>query len=308
MKFRFSTSLFFISLLICSGPVPVHADPLQVEVALQVVQGAAAVTSEKSGEETSPPIIEKPKPQQPIKIRVNLPATRLDFYVKDKLQKSYKVAIGTPKYPTPLRKFNMSQIIWNPWWLPPDSDWAQDAEKTPPGPGNPLGPVKMMMEAGIRIHGTTASRSIGRASSHACLRMYSNEAQELAWEVQKRYTSKTDEKYLDKYKRNRRRSYYVNLWESVPIYMDYHQVERHGDELWLHPNRYWRKGFRQQLEKAVADQEEIAVTQALVKRLDKMRRRKSVRVSLAQVKAWSPKPPTASLDAANQVQLEAKGI
>src|SRR5262245_3053184 len=69
-----------------------------------------------------------PTPTEQLSLKINLPATRLDLYSNGNYIRSYPVAIGMPKYPTPIRNYNISYIIWNPWWIPPDSEWAQDAE------------------------------------------------------------------------------------------------------------------------------------------------------------------------------------
>lgn len=246
----------------------------------------------RSGETSSDPAlsnpeeIPKPEPKEPVSLQLNLPATRLDLYVNGTFKKSFPVSIGMPRYPTPIRDFNISMIIWNPWWIPPDSDWAKNAEKTPPGPGNPLGVVKMLMEDGVRIHGTNKRSSIGHAQSHACVRMFNDDAQEVAWTIQERYSEKTDPDLPLKYKKNRRSSYYVKLFEEVPVEVVYRQVERKGDRLLLHPNPYWRKGFKEDLTDALADHPEVLIDETLVKKLDKMRRKKTVEIPIREVVDW----------------------
>ncbi len=223
-------------------------------------------------------------PSEKVSLVVNLPATRLDFYVNDHLQKSYRVAIGMPKYPTPIETLNISYIVWNPWWIPPDSDWAKGEEKTPPGPGNPLGPVKMLMEDGVRIHGTNAPGSIGRAASHACMRMKSAEAAELAWEIQKRYSSKGDPQLRELYRKKNRSSFWVPLGQEVPVYIKYQQVERNGDKLAIHPDRYRKGGFQQELEVALSDRPDISIDKNLIQKLSKKRAQGSFEVAINDLK------------------------
>jgi lipoprotein-anchoring transpeptidase ErfK/SrfK len=86
--------------------------------------------------------------------------------------KKFGVATGQAIYPTPLGSFEIVRKQENPWWLPPDSDWADGAEPIPPGPGNPLGTRWMGLSApGVGIHGTPDSASIGYSASHGCIRM-----------------------------------------------------------------------------------------------------------------------------------------
>ncbi|MCB1213860.1 MAG: L,D-transpeptidase [Deltaproteobacteria bacterium] len=226
--------------------------------------------------------------KEPVKIKINLPAARLDFYIKDELVKSYGVAIGSYKHQTPIRNFTMPYIYWNPWWYPPkDSEWAEKEEDTPPGPGNPLGLVKMKMQQGIMIHGTTSPWSIGRAASHGCFRMKNYQAKELAWEIQQRYSEKNDPELLSVYQRNQKTTYYVPLLEAVPVEVSYHQVERFPDRLLLHPNLYWRKGFEQDLKDALADQEDLLIDKVFIKKMDRLRLRHTVEVSLDEVHEWA---------------------
>jgi lipoprotein-anchoring transpeptidase ErfK/SrfK len=68
----------------------------------------------------------------------------------------------------------------NPWWYPPDSDWAKDAEPVPPGPSNPLGTRWMGLDReDVGIHGTPDSGSLGGFASHGCIRMYIPSAEKL---------------------------------------------------------------------------------------------------------------------------------
>ncbi|MCC6274171.1 MAG: L,D-transpeptidase [Deltaproteobacteria bacterium] len=229
----------------------------------------------------------RPSPFEQLSVKINLPATRLDLYVNGVLHRSYSVAIGMPKYPTPIRDYNISHIVWNPWWIPPDSDWAEGAEKTPPGPGNPLGAVKLLMEDGIRIHGTNAPRSVGRAASHACLRMKADDIKELAWRIQQAYSEKRDPELLDKYAKNRRSSFWVSLFAGVPVSVEYRQVERQGEKFLIHPDRYGRGGLEAELEAALAAHPQVVVSKDLVKKLRKLRAKGTVEASLEELTQWS---------------------
>ena len=97
---------------------------------------------------------------------------RLYFYDGMRLRRSFGVATGQSKYPTPLGRFEIVVKWRNPWWYPPASDWAKDAKPIPPGPGNPLGTRWMGISAPlVGIHGTPDPASIGYSVSHGCIRM-----------------------------------------------------------------------------------------------------------------------------------------
>ncbi|HXV56643.1 MAG TPA: L,D-transpeptidase family protein [Gaiellaceae bacterium] len=95
-----------------------------------------------------------------------------------KVARKFRVATGTAVYPTPLGSFEIVDLQRDPWWYPPDSDWAAGAEPVPPGPGNPLGTRWMgLSEPLIGIHGTPDAASIGYSASHGCIRMLVPEAE-----------------------------------------------------------------------------------------------------------------------------------
>ena len=80
---------------------------------------------------------------------------RLYLYTGTRFQRVFGVATGQAAYPTPLGRFSIAVMWQNPWWYPPDSDWAAGLEPVPPGPGNPLGTRWMGLTApGVGIHGT----------------------------------------------------------------------------------------------------------------------------------------------------------
>ena len=93
----------------------------------------------------------------------------------------YEVAVGSRKHPTPRGTFRTGRIVWNPGWVPPDSDWARDEKPRPPGdPKNPMRGVKIYFrEPAYYIHGTNAPGSIGQAASHGCIRMRESDAVKL---------------------------------------------------------------------------------------------------------------------------------
>ena len=94
------------------------------------------------------------------------------------VERKFGVATGMASYPTPLGSFTLVDKQRDPWWYPPDSDWAAGAQPVPPGPGNPLGTRWMgLSEPLIGIHGTPDAASIGYSASHGCIRMLVPEAE-----------------------------------------------------------------------------------------------------------------------------------
>lgn len=113
-------------------------------------------------------------------IVVDLSELKLYLYRDGELAKTYRVATGSPQYPTPTGSFAITSKVMNPTWYPPDSEWAKDAEPIPPGIENPLGTRWIGTSApAVGIHGTPDSGSIGTYASHGCIRMYIPDVEEL---------------------------------------------------------------------------------------------------------------------------------
>jgi lipoprotein-anchoring transpeptidase ErfK/SrfK len=128
-----------------------------------------------------PPIPVVLRPLKPAKTRAHFGpvvvirrgSNQLTLFNGTRTLRTFKVATGQAAYPTPTGNFAVADKQRNPWWRPPDSEWAQDAKPIPPGPGNPLGTRWMGLTAPlVGIHGTPDAASVGYSASHGCIRMY----------------------------------------------------------------------------------------------------------------------------------------
>jgi hypothetical protein len=106
-------------------------------------------------------------------IVIHRAANRLELFTGTRRVRTFRVATGQAQYPTPTGLWHIVDLQRNPWWRPPDSDWAKGLKPIPPGPGNPLGTRWMGLTApGVGIHGTPDAASIGYSASHGCIRMF----------------------------------------------------------------------------------------------------------------------------------------
>ena len=111
----------------------------------------------------------------------------LRLYDGESFVRSFGVATGQARYPTPSGLWQIVDMQRNPWWRPPDSEWAKGEKPVPPGPGNPLGTRWMGLNAaGVGIHGTPDAASIGYSASHGCIRMQIPDAEWLFTHVSDR--------------------------------------------------------------------------------------------------------------------------
>ena len=110
----------------------------------------------------------------PTVVTVARDAKTTRVFDRGKLAKSYQVAVGEPKYPTPTGQFSVQTKQVNPPWNVPNSEWAGDlAGKVIPGgdPRNPLIARWIGFNGSVGFHGTKSLSSLGRSASHGCIRM-----------------------------------------------------------------------------------------------------------------------------------------
>ncbi|HEX6307136.1 MAG TPA: L,D-transpeptidase [Longimicrobiales bacterium] len=132
---------------------------------------------------------------------------------------SYGVAVGTASHPTPRGSFTVQRIIWNPRWVPPDSEWAKDERPREPGdPKNPMGRVKIFFrEPTYYVHGTNAEGSIGRAASHGCVRMLNDDVIDLAQTLMEHGGAPAEPGLIQRLINRVRQTREVGLTDPIPL-------------------------------------------------------------------------------------------
>lgn len=175
-----------------------------------------------------------------IALVLNLPAFRLDVWREGTVVRSVAVAIGAPRYRTPVGDYEITHLVWNPWWHPPDSPWARRERVTPPGPTNPMGKVKLAMAGPYYLHGTPFATSVGSAASHGCVRLADADAIDIARFLQEETGATIDAAALDSLLGDYRRTREVWLPRPVPVRIEYELVELRGDSLVGYPDVYRR--------------------------------------------------------------------
>lgn len=173
-----------------------------------------------------------------LRIELNIPAFRLDVWSDTVLVRSYAVAVGAPRYPTPRGSFTLTRVIWNPWWVPPPSEWARAEKVTPPGPDNPMGKVKLLLGSFYYLHGTPVESSIGSAASHGCVRMRNADAIDLARLVIEATGAALSAESIDSLIGSSRETRDVTIPVEIPAALVYRVAELRGDTLLIHRDVY----------------------------------------------------------------------
>src|SRR5882724_5688825 len=99
---------------------------------------------------------------------------------------SYPATLGSAHDPLPIGKWKINGVEWNPsFHYNPDLFWDAEAgdkkTKLPAGPNNPVGVVWIdLSKPHYGIHGTPEPSTIGKTTSHGCIRLTNWDAAELA--------------------------------------------------------------------------------------------------------------------------------
>jgi lipoprotein-anchoring transpeptidase ErfK/SrfK len=112
------------------------------------------------------------------RIVVSFPDHKLALLEGDRVIKIYDVAVGAPISPSPSGEYQIVQRLENPTYYKPGVVIG-------PGADNPLGPRWIGLNVkGFGIHGTNHPDSIGKNTSHGCIRLRNRDIQDLFARVQ----------------------------------------------------------------------------------------------------------------------------
>jgi len=107
------------------------------------------------------------------KIVVSIPDRKLALVENGRVVKTYRVAVGAPASPSPAGQFTIVDRVLNPTYYKPGVVIES-------GPSNPLGTRWIGLSAkGFGIHGTNKPHSIGHNTSHGCIRLRNEDAEDL---------------------------------------------------------------------------------------------------------------------------------
>jgi lipoprotein-anchoring transpeptidase ErfK/SrfK len=138
----------------------------------------------------------------PLRLTADLSARMLTVKHGDTTLKTYQVAVGQERYPTPPGSYSIRKIVW----------------KGPGEPGNPMKVVKIFFrEPDYYIHGTNDVESLGSAASHGCLRMDPDDVADLAKLVMEHGGQPHDENWFWRIIHSRREEKVVYLDNPVSL-------------------------------------------------------------------------------------------
>ncbi len=113
---------------------------------------------------------------------INIPEMRLYMFPVDTFPGervpvlTWPIGIGAEEAPSPVGPFTVVSKDENPTWVVPDSilrTMDHPQRVVPPGPDNPLGAYRIRLSKDLyAIHGTNDPWTVGRLTTHGCIRLY----------------------------------------------------------------------------------------------------------------------------------------
>ena len=187
------------------------------------------------------------EPGQPdIKLTLNVPSFRLTLWQNGKEVKSYTVGVGMKDYPIYIGEREAREIIWNPPWIPPASDWVGTHKGVRPGeviragdPRNPLGKLKIPLGDAYLIHQATGPGNLGNLVSHGCVRMLLPDLYDLAEKIVAARSLPVSRKRIEAAKRSTR-TLAVPLDAPLRFDINYDTLVVEGRTLYIYPDVYDR--------------------------------------------------------------------
>ncbi len=228
-----------------------------------------------------------------IKLTLNVPSFRLTLWQDGKEVKSYTVGVGMKQYPIYIGEREAREIIWNPAWIPPASDWVGTHKGVRPGevikagdPRNPIGKLKIPLGDAYLIHQATGPSNLGNLVSHGCVRMLLPDLYDLAEKIVAARSLPVSRKRIEAAKHSTR-TLAVALDTPLEFDINYDTLVVESRVLYIYPDVYDRGTntvARLRDELKTSDVNDSAVDDAtLQKMLDSVTRRTKFVVPVASI-------------------------
>ncbi len=182
-----------------------------------------------------------------LKITVNVPSFQMTLWQNGKEVKTYPIGVGLKDYPIYVGLRQASAVIWNPVWIPPDSDWVHASTKVkageiilPTDARNPLGKMKIPLGYGYLIHQAKGAGDLGNLVSHGCVRVMQADLYDLADKiVAARELDVTKEQIVEA--RQTKETLTAELEPIIPVEITYDTLVVEAGKLRIYPDVYERK-------------------------------------------------------------------
>ena len=317
-----------IQLAARTSPIAQSAQPGATGADSSANRNASADSSEsaQSDKLTGGKIEQSPlQPGQPdIKVTVNVPAFRLTLWQNGKEVRTYEIGVGMKKYPIVIGERRVTQVIWNPEWVPPDSEWVTESHSNvEPGEHvdagdrrNPLGKLKIPLGDGFLIHQASKPTDLGHLVSHGCIRMLQEDISDLANKIVTARALNITPAQIDHAMKSTDRLV-ATLKPHVVVDINYDTLVVEGGVLHIYPDVYGKDANTTENLRAELQSVGLDVTKlddgTLKQMLDRVNMNEEFKVSIADIRSGnalavgSNQPLTSQSIVAKKQPAKAKG-
>ena len=230
-----------------------------------------------------------------IRITINIPAFQMTLWQSGKEVRTYEIGIGRKEFSLPSGLRHARQVIFNPDWIPPDSEWVYEHDVEPgerveaDDPRNPLGKIKIPIGGGgILIHQAFKASDIGHLVSHGCVRVRLDELYELIDRIIAARSLPTSRAQIERARKSKDR-FVIKLDAPLVVDISYDTQVVEGGVLHLYPDVYSKKtntiaNLRAELKEAGVEDSKLD-DGTLQQMLDRVTRNEEFVVSVADIKA-----------------------
>jgi hypothetical protein len=211
-----------------------------------------------------------------LKITLNVPAFQMTLWQNGKEVRTYPVGVGLKDFPIYIGTLRANQIIWNPDWIPPASDWVEGSKKVKVGEiirasdkRNPLGKIKIPLGYNYLIHQAQGAGDLGNLVSHGCVRVLQSDLFDLSEKIVAANSLSITPKEIANAKRTKN-TFIAENETPIPVEMTYDTLVIEAGRLHIYPDVYeYRKNTVQNL-RAELESNDINTSRITDQTLEKM--------------------------------------
>ncbi len=179
-----------------------------------------------------------------VKVTINAPAFQMTLWQNGKEVKTYPVGIGQKEFPMFIGLREINYLIWNPDWIPPDSDWVAEGLKGIPipasDPRNPLGKMKIPLGYGYLLHQAKGVQDMGNLVSHGCVRVMRDDIYDLSEKIVAAREPNVSDEAIKNAKKTKN-TVIAEMDSPVPVEITYDTMVVEGGILHIYPDVYERR-------------------------------------------------------------------
>jgi hypothetical protein len=159
-----------------------QTQPILALILALALNGGYGVRAEPVSKPASSPAVIAPAVEpEPVRIKINIPSRTLWVYQGERIVRYFPIGVGRVGFPTPTGKFSVIRKVQDPGWENPYL--SSGKMRLAPGENNPLGTrwIGFLQNSGgeYGMHGTDNPSSVGKLSSHGCVRLKVPDAETL---------------------------------------------------------------------------------------------------------------------------------